>query len=179
MFEVLVKVFKIPRYLLLAFLLSFLIFSLAVWLPNLNLIFQIFTDSSVSLVNKFIFLFSLYASIGTNFTTLSAVTVFMIAVLFGVQVSLMLYFFNQVKSRAALGRIGSAGFVGLITGFFGIGCTACGTVLLTSSLSIFGVASVLTFLPLGGAEFGLLGVGLLIYSIRFLLKKIMAPLVCV
>lgn len=178
MSEVLLKVFKIPRYLFLASLSAWTVFSLAIWLPNLSLILQVITNSAVSIADRVIFLFSFYGSIGTNFTILSAITVFSISILFGIQISLMTYYINQVKGLVGFGRIGTTGMGGLIAGFFGVGCAACGTVLLTSGLSIFGVAGMLTFLPLGGAEFGLFGIGLLILSIRLLLKKIAAPLVC-
>ena len=49
-------------------------------------------------------------------------------------------------------------------------------------MSIFiapnGAGGLLTFLPFGGEEFGFLGIGLLLYSIWLLLKKLEAPDVC-
>lgn len=51
-------------------------------------------------------------------------------------------------------------------------------VLSTSILILLGTGGLLAWLPFRGEEFGLLGVGLLLYANHMIVKKIQAPLVC-
>ncbi len=125
------------------------------------------------------FVWSLYGSIGTNFTVVSASYTIAIAILFGVNIALLAYYIARMRGGARrVGSTSAAGFGGLIAGIFGIGCAACGTFIFTSVLALFGASGFLAILPLGGEEFGLLGVLLLMYSIYLLAKKINDPLVC-
>ena len=73
---------------------------------------------------------------------------------------------------------GAAGIGGLVSGVFGIGCAACGTFILTPLLALFGATGLFSLLPFGGEEFGFIGVGLLVYSIYAVTKKINSPMVC-
>jgi hypothetical protein len=72
----------------------------------------------------------------------------------------------------------STGFLGLMSGVIGMGCAACGSLLLTSFLSLAGASAVLTFLPFRGGEFGIVGVILLGFSIFTVSKQIQNPGVC-
>jgi len=170
-------VFRNKYYVLLATVFTFLVFTFIVWLPNISLIVQIAGSDSIAWLDKLNFLGSLYGSIATNFTVVSATYSILIAVLFGISVSLFLYYIRQqhgiVSSSATATSIG-----GLVSGFFGIGCAACGTFILTSTLTLFGATSILAFLPFGGEEFGFLGVGLLGYSIYKTAQLICKPNVC-
>jgi len=67
---------------------------------------------------------------------------------------------------------------GLISGIFGIGCAACGTLVLTPLLALIGAGGIVALLPFGGQEFGVFGVGMLGFSIFVIAKKIQEPLVC-
>ena len=120
---------------------------------------------------------SLLGSIITNFTPLSASYTVAIAVLFGINVSMVAYFLrrrvNEVK-RAGV----ATGLLGITSGVVGMGCAACGSFLLTSMLLLVGVSGVLALLPLGGGEFGILGVILLGISLYMTAKKIQNPAIC-
>lgn len=171
------NIFKQPKYLVLSISISISVFSFSIWLPNISLITNVF-ELPVGFGEKINFLFSLYGSIGTNFTTMSALTVVLISVLFGIQVSVLIVYYQKVKSVIRLKNLSLVGILGLVSGFFGIGCTACGAILATSILSAFGAAGLLSYLPFGGGEFGFIGVLLLAGSILILLRKIRQPLVC-
>ncbi|MEX0931051.1 MAG: hypothetical protein WDZ68_02020 [Candidatus Paceibacterota bacterium] len=176
--RILIAIFKEPRSLLLAVVIAWVVFTGAIWLPNIGLITTVLS-SSASVAGKFTFLGTLYQSIGTNFTLVSATYIVLISILFGLQVTLLYYYIRKTKmNRSSLQSVGGTGIGGLIAGIFGIGCAACGTFILTAVLSLIGAGGLLTFLPFGGEEFGFLGVGLLLYSILLLLRKLSAPLVC-
>ncbi len=178
--SVLSSVFGKLTYLLIAALVSVSVFSFAVWLPNFALLRKVLhPDAAGSVVEKASFLFSLYGSIGTNFTLVSASYTIIIAILFGMNVALLTYYIKRAQRGArGLGSSGAAGIGGLVSGIFGIGCAACGTFILTSVLTLFGATGLLAMLPFGGEEFGFIGIGLLVYAIYILMKKIDDPLVC-
>jgi len=170
-------VLKDPRYATLTVLVASFVFVLATWLPNLGLIWQIVSSSSIALSDKLGFLFSLVGSIQTNFTLFSASYTIIIAILFGINVALVTYYFKRRKKFLEQGgMITSMG--GLVTGVFGIGCAACGTFILTPLLAVVGAGSLIAFLPFGGEEFGILSVGILGLSVFLTSKKIQDPLTC-
>ncbi len=174
--EVLEKVFRTKKYLLLALSGSFTAYVLAVWFPNFRLIAVVFS-SDASLVEKLAVPVSLLGSISTNFTLLSAFSTVSIAVLFGINIALLAYFLNN--RIADVRQSGAAtGFLGLVSAVAGTGCAACGSFLLVSGFSLIGATSLLSFLPLGGGEFGLLAIGLLSLSIYLTAKQITKPAVC-
>lgn len=177
MVQAFVQVFSNFRYLTIAVISSVTVFSFAVWLPNLRLISVILFNSSASTVEKINFLFSLFGSIQTNFSVVSASYTVTIAILFGINIALLVYYIHS-RQTSTLGQGTALSVGGLVSGVFGIGCAACGTFILTSLLGISGATGALVFLPFGGKEFGFLGVGLLIYSSYMLLKNIKKPLVC-
>lgn len=179
-FRSLLKILSSLNYALLATITSFVVFTGAVWFPNIKLIGEIITTESISFVDTLIFLWSLYGSVATNFTSISLTYTILISLLFGVQVMLLTHYISRVrvKDTVKMGKIGVAGVGGLIAGTFGIGCAACGTFILTSTLTLFGATGILAYLPFGGEEFGFLGVTLLLYANYLILEKINEPLVC-
>lgn len=171
------KVFSSNAYVILAIVVAILVFSFAVWLPNWRLIFTIITSNSVSFTEAVSIMFSLFLSIGTNFTIVSASYTIAIAVLFGMNVSLLTYYISIKKGSFQVKGVG-LGAGGLISGIFGIGCAACGTFILASVLALIGAGGVLVFLPFGGEEFGILGVVLIGSAIYWTAKKIEESLIC-
>ncbi len=173
-------VFKKWTYALIAIIVALFVFVGATWLPNLGLIWQITVSPSVPLLDKATILASLVGSIATNFTVFSSVYTTAIAVLFGMNAAMLTYYVRQ-RQRANMrtGRTGAAaGLGGLASGFVGIGCAACGTLVLGPVLSFVGAAGLVALLPFKGQEFGALGIGMLSLSIFLVAKKIVEPLVC-
>ncbi len=175
--QVLQKVFRKPAYLFTALSVSIIIFAFALWFPNLSLIVSIMDHPGISLSQKLDLPLSLLGSIATNFTLLSASYTIAIAILFGIDISLIIYFLRRRIAEVKQAGIGTS-FFGITSGILGMGCAACGSFLLTSILPIFGASWVLSHLPLAGGEFGILGVILLTVSIVLTAKKIQDPAVC-
>lgn len=171
------NVFSKPKYTTLAITVAISVFAFAVWLPNWRLIVTVFTSPSINFVEAISVIFGLFASIGTNFTALSATYTTAIAVLFGVNVALLAYYVSK-KKGSLRGGGGALGVGGLISGIFGIGCAACGTFILTSLLALVGAGGIVALLPLGGEEFGILGVLLIGYATYWTIKKIDEPEIC-
>ncbi len=172
-------VFTRPVHTLIASVVGVSVFTVAVWLPNLTLIATVLTSSTATTIEKIRILISLYGGITTNFTTVSALYTILIAILIGVYSALLVYYIRTMQTKSSGAVSASAlGVGGVVSGFFGVGCAACGTFILTSLLTVGGASTFLTLLPLGGQEFGFLGVGLLAYAIYALLKKLKQSPVC-
>jgi hypothetical protein len=173
------KIFGRIRYLAIASIVTGVVFSSAVWLPNFALIKLVFATASISLVDKFSLLLSLYVGIITNFTILAALYTVSIAVLCGLYVAMLIFYLTERRQGSVGAKsTGWFGLGGVISGFFGIGCAACGTFIFTSIFTAGGAGSLILLLPLAGQEFGLLGAGLLVYAVYSLGQKIKEPLVC-
>ena len=102
----------------------------------------------------------------------------MVAVLFGINIALLTYYIRRRQEKTGNTKASLASLGGIVSAGLGIGCAACGSVVLTSLLGMFGAGSLLLLLPLHGAEFGIVGLILLLVSIRYLIKRIQDPLVC-
>ena len=175
--QALQKVFRKPMYIFLALITSLVVFAFAVWLPNIPLIVKVMGHPGIPLTQKLDLPISLLGSIVTNFTILSASYTIAIAILFGVNLAMIVYFLKRRIDDLQQTGIGT-GFFGITSGVLGMGCAACGSFLLTSTLSLFGASGILAYLPLAGGEFGILGVILLAASLYMTAKKIQNPAVC-
>ncbi len=175
--QALQKVFRKASYVFLALVTSAAVFAFAAWLPNVQLIAIIISSSDISFSQKLGIPISLLGSITTNFTLLSAVYTIAIAILFGVNLAMTIYFLRRKISEVRQSGI-TTGFIGVTSGMLGVGCAACGSFLLTSGLTFIGASGILAFLPLRGSEFGIFGVMLLSLSLYLTAKQIQDPAVC-
>lgn len=175
--QVLQKVFRKPTYVIIALLISIGMFVFATWLPNIGLIMSIVFSPDMPFSEKLYLPVSLIGSIATNFNLLSASYTVAIAILFGIDLAVVIYYLRRrIKEAKNIGI--SVGFFGVLSGVVGMGCAACGSFLLTSGLSLFGASWLLFYLPVVAGEFAIMGVILLIISIYLTARKIKNPAVC-
>ena len=173
------RVYRQPRYVGLTTLVAAVTLSTLLLLPNRALLFSILFSSTVEWQNKLSFFVSLHGALATNFTWLTGTYTVLIALLLGMNVSLLVYYTVRSQgSRRADRSLALAGVGGFVSSLLGIGCAACGTIVVTGALNILGIAWLLTYLPLHGAEFGILAVCLLLLTVFTLIKRINDPLVC-
>ena len=171
------QVFRKPISFLIAGGVAFVVFAISTWLPNLPLISQVLASPTATFSESVSLLGGLLGSIRTNFSVLSASYTIAIAILFGINVAMIVYYIRQRKQFLQQKGV-IAGFGGVMSGFFGIGCAACGSFLLSSLLSFFGAAGLIALFPLRGQEFGILSIGILGFSIFLTAKTIQSPTVC-
>lgn len=175
--EAMQEVFRNPSYVALAGLLTVAAFLFSVWLPNLGLIGEVLRTSSATFGAKIKFIISLIGGITTNFSVLSAGYIVLVSGLFGANVAMIIYYVRQ--KRALVGKQELAvGAGGIASGILGIGCAACGSFLLSGTLSLAGASGALALLPLKGGEFRILSATLLSASLYLMSRKITEPLVC-
>jgi len=179
-YHVLGEVFTRGSYVLLAIVAGLFVLIFATWLPNLGLVWQVVSSDSIPLPNKIEILTALVRSLGTNFTPFSGAVTIAMAVLFGANVALIVYYFRLRRTlvkHAGSGVI-AASVGGLASGLLGVGCAACGTLILSPALTFLGAGTVITSLPFGGEEFGLLGVAMLVVSLIWGAKRIAELAMC-
>lgn len=170
-------VFAYPSYAALAGVLAALVFLLAVWFPNLGLIAQVYSGSTAPLAAALGIALSLLGGIVTNFSVLSAGYTIAIAVLFGLTTAMIAYLVKQMRIAAA-GQSIAIGSGAAVSGVIGVGCAACGSLIMGVVLPSLGAAGALAALPLRGEEFGILSVALLFVSLLLISKNIAEPIAC-
>jgi hypothetical protein len=172
------RVFRDRRYLLVALFSGFgLLFSLSL-LPHTALLSSVWFSDSITVGSKLSLLANLLASLGVNSTIVGKFIVVATSVLFGLQAALLLFYIRRRQTPNHKPVAEAVGLSGLVASLFGIGCAACGSVILTAALGLVGGTGLLTLLPLHGLEFGLLGLTLLFLGVWYLAKKINDPMVC-
>ena len=164
-----------PKYTLLALIFATLVFIFSVWLPNFGLIRDVLFSNNFTFLSKIIFLWNSLGAITTEFSALSATLLVVISVLFGLNISLTVYYF---KRRVTLQKAGGMSIAGMIAGLIGLGCASCGSVILSTFLGVGATAAFTGFLPFGGQEFSILAIIILVASLYVTGKKIADLLVC-
>ncbi len=178
MLEILITIFSKARYVGLAILTAALVFTIALWLPNISFVFS-YLASGVGVGEKLQFIWGFYGTIQTSHTGYSAAMAILIALFSGINIALLTYYTKRVMTVSkGFKRVHTGSYLGLIVGFFGVGCVACGSVILLAILATIGAGGLLLVLPFQGAEVGMIALGILLWSNYFLVKKISDPLVC-
>lgn len=172
-----IKVFTKKYYIIIALVTGVMAFSVAIFLPNIKLVVQIFTDSAFSLHDKFLLFYNLYGSLSTNFTAFSLSYTIAIAILFGLNIGLLTFYLrNRISEIQQSGM--ATGALGVLSGVLGVGCAACGSIIASVFLPLLGGSALLSVLPLHGSEFGILSVILLSVSYYLTAKQIQNPAIC-
>ena len=173
--SVLKKVFSKPFYLVLAPVLALLLLFVIVWIPNLKLI-GIYMQSEVTVGQKLSFLFGFLQSLSTTFTLANATFTVIIALLFGINVSLIVYYLSRASKVNMNGGDSILRIGGLFIGMLGMGCASCGALILTPILGTAAAGYIAT-LPFQGNELAIIGIVILLWSTYSLIKKIHNPYV--
>ena len=173
------QVFAERKYILIAAAVAFTAFVIATWLPNLALVWQIVRSPSIPSLDKIRILATLIGSIGTNFTIFSAFAVTMIAMLFGMNIAMIVYVIGQRRQFSQhISGVAATSFSGLATGLLGIGCVACGALVLSPALFLAGGGALVGLFPFGGEEFSVIGIVILLLSLTLVARQISQQASC-
>ena len=175
---VLKRVFRHLRYILGAGIVAFAVVSAAILLPNRVIIQQVLFSDSSTIASKVKFVLSMFGSLSTNFSLLTASYLVLVAIIFGINVALLTFYIRRRQEVSHTKRVHLASVGGFVSAVLGIGCVACGSVILTAVFGLVGAGAIITFLPFHGLEFGVIGITLLLISTFYLVKKIQDPIVC-
>jgi hypothetical protein len=114
--------------------------------------------------------------IKNTFTAGSLILAILGSFLGGINLSLA-YTYMRLRGAVLL-HSGLYSGIGLLFAFFGVGCAACGTALLSVVLGFFGFSAMLNILPYQGQEIGYIGLIFLCIATYTLAHKVAVPNVC-
>jgi len=160
------RVFMKPRALIITIIVAGAFLAFIALLPNRSLILSL--PETYSIWDKTRIIFSLLGSLGTNFSTASLISYIFISILTGMNIALV---YDQVRSRTKLHRTNGLGVIGVIVGVLGVGCTACGSVILSSLVGLTAASQFIGLLPLNGLEFTITSLVLIMGSTYYLLLQ--------
>lgn len=161
-----------PIYGLLAIVIASITLAVVLWAFNLNLLWFVLFDSGLPLLEQFNFLAGIYGSIATNFESSLALTLVLFSILFGINMSALVFVLRQrVRAKAAAGK--SIG--GLAGAIVGAACAACGTSIVAPLLSALGATGTVGLANSIGAIVNILSIGLILFAI-YSLGKVVANL---
>jgi hypothetical protein len=169
------KLFRRPRVFLVAIVSGTILFLTTLWLPNYRLIQIVLVSDTFSLSQKAQILITSLGSFQTSFTSSDRIFVLLTSVLGGMAIALLLWY---MKNSFKIQKEAGMSILGILLSFIGVGCSACGSVIVSS---IFGVSStywLTSVLPFGGLEFSIISTLILSGSLLYLSKKIQSPIVC-
>lgn len=169
-------VFKNTRYIITGIVFAILVYILFVMTNKAGFISFTIKSDMFDLFTRIKLIVSSLFSIETNFSSyLSFSVIVLVAIVAGINIAMLVYL---LRRQAKASKEAGASFFGILAGMLGIGCAACGSVILTSLFGLGFTAGLISFLPFDGAEFMILSVIVIFASVYYVSKKIVNPMVC-
>lgn len=170
-----VSVFKTPRKLLLFIVLFFVFIKLSLIIATHQLFFFGLNNNLFDFFGKVKFLSGVLSSYLFNAPAKVVLIILVTSILASLNMVLAV---NYVKRRVVRGYEEGLGILGILVAIFGVGCSACGSVLLSSVIGLSASTQLLGILPFKGIEFSLFSFLIMIVSIFTISKKLQDPNVC-
>lgn len=153
---------RYPLFILLSLVLFVLIFGVLLWVFNLALLGYVVFQAPFSIAEKFGFVVGVYGSVFTNFDAPQAVALFLFAVLFAINLTMLIY---VLYARGKVVKESKKTGLSLLFAVIASGCAACGTSLLTPLLVSIGAGGGLALSREIGIVIGYISLLLVVYSI--------------
>lgn len=169
------EVFSRPSYIFLSIFIFISVLVFAIWLPNVRFLAHTATSDIFTTSQKVGIISSTLGGLQTNFSLLSIFLTVLVAFLFAINSSFLVFYLLRAARLSKEAGIGTSGF---ILGMIGIGCASCGSVILSAFFGIGATAAFVGILPLKGQEFAILSILLFSVSIYLLAEKIKDPMLC-
>lgn len=171
----LIEILSKPHYVVFALFVAGCVIIFMTLIQNVPFVKTIWTTETFSFSGKLhITLQSLYA-FNTNLTHMSQFFHIIISALIAIHLTCLIYYF---RARRRIEGAAGIGFIGVLSGIIGVGCSVCGSVVLSSLIGLSATTTLITFLPLRGVEFSLLAIVILLSSIFYLGMKLQEPVIC-
>lgn len=98
-----------------------------------------------------------------------------LAALFGLNLALIIHY---MRHQVEVNRAAGASLIGIVVGLLGVGCAACGSVLLSALIGAGSTVGGIGLLPMHGQEFAWLGVIITALATFSIAGKIASPAAC-
>ncbi len=153
---------RYPWLILVAILLSTIIFGILLWMFNLGLLGYVLFQAPLTFAEKSGFIFGVYTSVLTNFDAPQAAALFLFAILFGINLSMLVF---VMYARGKVVKQSQKTGLSLVFAIIASGCAACGTSILTPVLVSIGAGGSLALSREIGIAISYLSLLLVLYSI--------------
>lgn len=173
-YQALKTVFSKPFYVVLASVVFFTTSTITLLWDNFSLLFGFSPIASRS--ESLHLALSLILGAPSNMGWLAVIVIVLTDILLGIVLAMVWYTWRHKRIHSW--RTTAATTSGTIAAILGLGCIACGPLLLGSILAVFGASGILLLLPLHGAELSIFALGLLCYALYAIARVITAPAVC-
>ncbi len=174
-FKSLKEAFSTSRYVIIACVTAFVLWAFALWLTQYKLLAVIVGSDTFTVLEKLRIFLNSFGSFRTQFSGVEQIIVVISSIIAGIDVSVAWFY---IMRRVNVARTVGVSGVGFISILLGIGCSACGSVLISTFIGLGATASLIRALPLRGFEFNILGLALLFWSLISLINQIAKPEVC-
>ncbi|MBS3071295.1 hypothetical protein J4407_03280 [Candidatus Pacearchaeota archaeon] len=166
------EVFGKPRYFILAVFVALTFYSINVFIASYSSLISVYTQQGFFQAVEIFSIF--FVGFMDRIFFSSFITLIIIAVLFGILISLITYKTNMIKNNSGK-TMGFLGTTGIFLGVLAPGCAACGIGL----LSFLGIsAAILNFLPYNGLELSILAILVLGYATLKISEDIRIGIIC-
>lgn len=146
--------------------------------PNFALLTTVWSSDITSVAFKVALTQQLLVGSLASMGLAAVIVVSITALLIGMVTSMGWYAWQSKQATRELRTSFTSTGFGLFAALLGIGCIACGPLLVTSLLALVGGAGLLLVLPLHGAELGYIAIVLLLFALYTLAKVVTAPAIC-
>lgn len=164
-----------------AFLFSYIVLMAGYFsLVNLKSSLSYFSYSSFPLSSQIKFFFISFFDIN-QLRELSTLFLVLGVTIFGSLFMALFYVYLHLRKEAIKKSplsMGIGGGLALFLAVLGVGCAACGAILLTASFSFFGLGGLLLYFPYHGVEIGYVGLAVLLYLSYTLSVRLSNPYTC-
>lgn len=174
-FKAFSKVYHQPRSWIITIVVALLYLLVAIWIPQWSLISYTLFSPVFDASQKASILYESFGWFVSGNTLATQILMITTSVLVGVNMAFLVHY---VSLRIRSQRLYGASLLALVSGVLGVGCGACGSVLLSSIFGITLATGIAGALPLKGLEFGLLSILILIGSIVYIAYSMNKPLTC-
>lgn len=169
------QVFSTWQYWLVSICVAAAIVLITILLSQYQFITSVLSSELFDSIVKFKVIFSSLGVFQTNLTTENQIFAIAIALLSGITIAMVVYYF---KHRFSVQMAAGTSFLGVLVGLLGVGCSACGSVVVSTIFGIGAASAFLGALPFKGTEINILSMLILLGSIYMIAKKIVSPDVC-
>lgn len=169
------KVYKNLLYWFITIGVALLYLLIAIWIPQWSLIDYTLFQSAFTTSQKIRILYETLGWFVSGNTFASQFLTVLTSLLVGINTAILVYY---VSLRVRFRQVYGVGAIALIFGILGVGCGACGSVILVSIFGLTVATGITGVLPLKGLEFSLLSIVILIGSILYIARSMQRPLTC-
>lgn len=164
-----------PRYFILSVFLVPIFLILLLLPTDYTLIKDVIIFGNQSISSKINIFYNILPLTGSyTYSVINDILLYLVSLAVSINITLLVYHFIEHEANI---YDGTGGTLATITAVLGSGCASCGSALIVGIFSFFGLGGLLTFLPLGGAEFLVLALLITIFSIIWISKGLRGGMV--